>query len=364
MEALQGFTINNRDTVKHILKLFPGILLCTLCTVKCFAHNIYVSQTVIRQDVVTKKWYVIETVDTKIFADAMGISLTQMTSDSLLKQIFVNQIKQNISLAAGGNKIQITEGAVKIGFQMEAILELKNFPQNPAYLDVSNTFLLNKRVSDFTVIYVDTLQFQSVFNSANSQQRIYFNYSFKNRLRIFKTYVEQGFLHVFPWGCDHILFITGLFFFNSRLKSSLIQSLVFTLAHTITLIISSLHIVSFPVKSVEIIIALSIGYIAVENIFLKRFTKLRLLLIFVFGLVHGLGFASAFASLNIPTQTFLTSLFGFNLGVETAQAFIILLLFFLLGKWFYDKYWYRQYFSKGVSVLILIISVYLTYQRV
>uniref|UniRef100_UPI0035661A0A HupE/UreJ family protein n=1 Tax=Loktanella salsilacus TaxID=195913 RepID=UPI0035661A0A len=115
----------------------------------------------------------------------------------------------------------------------------------------------------------------------------------------FFSYVPTGFDHIVSLGVDHILFVLGLFFLSSALKPLLWQVSAFTLAHTITLALAALGYVTVPASIVEPLIALSIAYVAVENIFLRRLSPWRPFIIFGFGLLHGLGFASVLAQFGL-----------------------------------------------------------------
>ena len=176
-------------------------------------------------------------------------------------------------------------------------------------------------------------------------------------------YVILGFKHILPKGLDHILFILGLFFFSAAIKPLFWQITMFTLAHTITLGLSINGIISLPAVIVEPLIALSIVYIGIENIFSKGLKNSRLLLVFLFGLIHGLGFAAILSDFGMPANAFLTALISFNIGVELGQLAIILMAFLLIGFWFKNKSWYRTSISIPCSLLISMIAIVWFIQR-
>ncbi len=183
---------------------------------------------------------------------------------------------------------------------------------------------------------------------------------------LYKTmsdYITLGFLHILPKGLDHILFILGLFFFSVALKPLFWQITMFTVAHTITLGLSMNGIISLPANIVEPLIALSIVYVGIENVFSKRLKNSRLLLVFVFGLLHGLGFASVLTDFGLPSNDFVTALISFNIGVELGQLAIIIGAFILLGFWFKNKTWYRASISSPASLMISTIGIYWFIQR-
>ena len=176
-------------------------------------------------------------------------------------------------------------------------------------------------------------------------------------------YLWLGFLHILPKGLDHILFILGLFLLSTQFKPLFFQVTSFTVAHTITLGLSMYGMITLPSFWVEPLIALSIVYIAAENILVKNISRWRLLVVFCFGLLHGLGFASVLSEIGLNQSQFLASLLSFNLGVELGQLFIILLAYVLIGHWFKDKTWYRPYIIIPASIAIALMGLYWLYER-
>ncbi len=146
----------------------------------------------------------------------------------------------------------------------------------------------------------------------------------------FATYIPVGFDHILPKGLDHILFVLGLFFLSTRMTPLLWQVSAFTLAHTITLAMAVLGIVSVSGSIVEPLIALSIVYVAVENIVSDKLHRWRPVIIFGFGLLHGLGFASVLGEFGLPDGQVIPALIGFNIGVELGQLTVIALAFILV----------------------------------
>lgn len=139
----------------------------------------------------------------------------------------------------------------------------------------------------------------------------------------FMGYIPVGFDHILPKGLDHILFVLGLFFLSTRWGPLLWQVSAFTLAHTVTLALGALGWVNIPGSIVEPLIAASIVYVAVENLFQRGLTRWRPFIIFGFGLLHGLGFASVLGEFGLPEAQFIPALIGFNVGVELGQLTVI-----------------------------------------
>lgn len=182
--------------------------------------------------------------------------------------------------------------------------------------------------------------------------------------QVFLKYLVTGYQHIIPMGMDHILFILCVFFLNTNLKKVIIQASMFTLAHSITLGLAMYQVIAPPAHIIEPLIALSIVFLAVENIFSTRVKPWRLVMVFIFGLVHGMGFAGALSELGMPSYAFATALISFNIGVELGQLTIILLMYFLVARIFSQKQWYRKIIVVPSSLLIALIAGYWTIERI
>ncbi len=186
--------------------------------------------------------------------------------------------------------------------------------------------------------------------------------------QVVRTYLVSGFEHILPKGLDHILFILGIFLLSVQIKPLLWQVTMFTIAHTITLGLSMNGVLNLPANIVEPLIALSIAYIGIENILTPNLHKSRLLIVFIFGLLHGLGFASVLSDFGLPDNNFATALISFNIGVEIAQLSIILLAYFfianLLRRQLAHEQYYRRYIVIPGSLLIAITGLFWTYERI
>ena len=179
----------------------------------------------------------------------------------------------------------------------------------------------------------------------------------------FFSFTRQGFVHVLPLGLDHILFVLGLFFLSRKWKPIIYQVSVFTIAHTITLGLATLDLVAAPSHVVEPIIAASIAVVAIENILFPGYRHMRLLVVFFFGLIHGLGFAGALSAFDLDPTSLVIGLLGFNVGVEFGQLAVITLVF---GStfWLAEEKAYRKWVVVPGSLLITLMGIYWTIERV
>lgn len=180
----------------------------------------------------------------------------------------------------------------------------------------------------------------------------------------FASYIPVGFDHILPKGLDHILFVLGLFFLSLKLGAMLWQVSAFTLAHTVTLALGALGWVTVPASIVEPLIAASIVYVGVENILSKGISRWRPVVVFGFGLLHGLGFASVLGDFGLPAGQFIPALLGFNIGVELGQLTVIAMAFLLVGMWFGQKPWYRKAIANPISGVIALVGLYWFIERV
>ena len=176
-------------------------------------------------------------------------------------------------------------------------------------------------------------------------------------------YLRLGFRHIVPEGADHILFVLGLFFLGITWRKLLSQTTVFTVAHATTLFLSTYGIFSLPSRYVEPAIALSIAFIAIENVVKPKLGPGRLAIVFGFGLVHGLGFASSLSDIPFPKTDFIVALLGFNFGVDLGQLFVIALAFLAVG-WFRNRPWFRRGIAIPCSLAIAAVGLFWGIQRI
>ncbi|MEH6455482.1 MAG: HupE/UreJ family protein [Cocleimonas sp.] len=179
----------------------------------------------------------------------------------------------------------------------------------------------------------------------------------------FTNYIKVGFVHIIPKGLDHILFVVGLFLLSAHLRPLLIQITTFTLAHSVTLALGIYGVVNVSAAIVEPLIAASIVYVCIENIYSNKLSRWRPFVIFGFGLLHGLGFASVLGEIGLVSGSFVTGLIAFNIGVELGQLAVIAVCFLLVGLWFRKKLWYRKFITIPASVVIALIAIYWVLER-
>ena len=162
-------------------------------------------------------------------------------------------------------------------------------------------------------------------------------------------FLELGVEHIFT-GYDHLAFLIGLIVLGGPLSALVGVVSSFTLAHSLTLILATLELVALPTQFVETAIALSICYIALENMFVREI-KYRWIITFFFGLIHGFGFSNILREMDLPRRGLFTSLLSFNLGVEIGQVLVILVLFPLI-LYISRKTWHPLAITLASSIIL------------
>jgi hypothetical protein len=155
--------------------------------------------------------------------------------------------------------------------------------------------------------------------------RATFSTGYRPRLAQFAQFVRLGIAHIFH-GYDHLMFLIALIIVGGRLRHVVAIVTAFTVAHSLTLALATLHLVTLPARLIEGGIALTIAYVAFENVFGGAMSH-RWLLTFGFGLVHGFGFATVLREMTLPASQLIPSLVSFNVGVEIGQVAIVAALY-------------------------------------
>lgn len=179
----------------------------------------------------------------------------------------------------------------------------------------------------------------------------------------FVSYISVGFDHIVPQGLDHILFVLGLFFLSLRLRPLLMQVTAFTLAHTVTLALGALDLIPLSADIVEPLIAASIVYVGIENVFMRKLAPWRPAVVFAFGLLHGLGFASVLQDFGLGEDNFIAKLIGFNVGVEVGQLAVIAAAWATFALMFGRNEWYHRRIAAPVSIGIAVIAAFWVLER-
>jgi HupE / UreJ protein len=190
---------------------------------------------------------------------------------------------------------------------------------------------------------------QMVFEPSTREGRVSMGSS---RVRGLASFVALGVEHILT-GWDHLLFLLGLLLRGGSWLSLAKIVTAFTLAHSITLALAALNIVVLPDRLVEAVIALSIAFVAAENLFFKPVVARRWVVSFCFGLVHGFGFSSALRELGLSSSGLVLSLFGFNAGVEIGQALVVAVALPALALLRSTGWERRMVYSSSLAIFVI-----------
>jgi HupE / UreJ protein len=177
------------------------------------------------------------------------------------------------------------------------------------------------------------------------------------------AYARLGVLHIVPGGLDHVLFVVAIVLIRARLRQVFVQISAFTLAHSLTLGLSLYGVMSMPTGIVEPLIALSIAYVALENLLTSSVRPHRVFVVFAFGLLHGLGFAGALMELSLPRSRFLQALIGFNVGVEIGQLTVVAIACAVALPFSCRPAAFRRFLAVPASCLIAVTGIVWTIGR-
>ena len=170
----------------------------------------------------------------------------------------------------------------------------------------------------------DTLESQAILDGAHDRFE-YYSGSGQGVWAVIRKFVPAGIHHILI-GPDHILFLIGLLLLGGTVRQLTLVVTAFTVAHSITLSLAALNIVTPPARIIEPAIALSIVYVGFDNLLVRGGRDMRAYIAFTFGFIHGFGFASVLREMGLPARALGWSLFSFNVGVEIGQLLIVALV--------------------------------------
>lgn len=301
-----------------------------------------------------EKQKLIDKVENFIFKN---ISLNLEPNDRL-KQVFKFKFEKQ-----GGGKLKNPKDIVIINATQTIILsgnekkyQVESLPDNKLSVVVMNYVnnILDERIHTLfpsEKSYLLELKELRPITDASFTKDQSSKHSNEGRWFTFFQFIKQGFDHIIPKGLDHIYFILGLFLYSRKLRPLITQISMFTIAHTITLGMTTVGLINLSSSIVEPIIAASLAFVAIENILRPENNRFRLFVVMLFGLIHGMGFAGALMDLNLPSATLMTGLLGFNVGVEVGQLSIIFIAY-LLTFWIKNESKYRMFIVIPISMII------------
>ncbi|HKF68631.1 MAG TPA: HupE/UreJ family protein, partial [Vicinamibacterales bacterium] len=191
----------------------------------------------------------------------------------------------------------------------------------------------------------------------------YFAGSRQGVAAVIRKFVPAGVHHILI-GPDHLLFLVGLLLLGGTIRQLLMVVTSFTVAHSITLSLAALNIVTPPARLIEPAIALSIVYVGADNILAKGGRDVRGWIAFTFGFIHGFGFANVLREMDLPARALGWSLFSFNIGVEIGQLFVVVLVATALVALKTRSEWAGRHLAFAGSVVVIVAGAFWFVQRV
>ena len=191
----------------------------------------------------------------------------------------------------------------------------------------------------------------------------YFAGSRQGVLAVIEKFVPAGVHHILI-GPDHLLFLVGLLLLGGSLRQLLLIVTSFTVAHSITLTLAALSIVTPPARLIEPAIALSIVYVGADNILAKGGRDVRGWIAFAFGFIHGFGFANVLREMDLPRRALGWSLFSFNIGVEIGQLCVVVLVATAFATLRAKSEWSRRHLAFAGSIVVIAAGAFWFVQRV
>ena len=271
-----------------------------------------------------------------------------------------------LELSADGRVLAPEWGSTEILRDRQSLrLHFRYVTASPAGAIALNTvmFPYDPNHQTFVNMYEgETLTSQMILDAKHPHLE-YFAGSRQGVAAVIKKFVPAGIHHILI-GPDHLLFLVGLLLLGGSLRQLLLVVTSFTVAHSITLSLAALNIVTPPARLIEPAIALSIVYVGADNILAKGGRDVRGWIAFTFGFIHGFGFANVLREMELPTRALGWSLFSFNIGVEIGQLFVVVLVASALAALKSRSEWAGRHLAFAGSLVVIVAGAFWFVQRV
>jgi hydrogenase/urease accessory protein HupE len=208
----------------------------------------------------------------------------------------------------------------------------------------------------------ETLTSQMILDARHPNLE-YFAGSRQGVAAVIRKFVPAGVHHILI-GPDHLLFLVGLLLLGGTIRQLLLVVTSFTVAHSITLSLAALNLVTPPARLIEPAIALSIVYVGADNILAKGGRDVRGWIAFTFGFIHGFGFANVLREMDLPRRALGWSLFSFNIGVEIGQLFVVVFVATALVALKSRSEWAGRHLAFAGSIVVIAAGAFWFVQRV
>jgi hydrogenase/urease accessory protein HupE len=271
-----------------------------------------------------------------------------------------------LQLSADGRVLTPEWGATEILRDRQSVrLRFRYAAGSPTGAVAINTVLFPYDPNHQTFVNMyegETLTSQMILDAKHPQLE-YFAGSRQGVAAVVRKFVPAGVHHILI-GPDHLLFLVGLLLLGGTIRQLLMVVTSFTVAHSITLSLAALNIYSPPARIIEPAIALSIVYVGADNILAKGGRDVRGWIAFVFGFIHGFGFANVLREMDLPARALGWSLFSFNIGVEIGQLLVVVLVASALAALKSRSEWAGRHLAFAGSLVVIVAGAFWFVQRV
>ena len=197
----------------------------------------------------------------------------------------------------------------------------------------------------------------------NRTRTEYFAGTRQGVLAVIERFVPSGIHHILI-GPDHLLFLVGLLLLGGTIRRLALVVTAFTVAHSVTLSLAALNILTPPASVIEPAIALSIVYVGADNLLAQGGRDVRAWIALTFGFIHGFGFANVLREMGLPSRALGWSLFSFNLGVEIGQLLVVVVVASALAALRSRSEWAGRHLTFAGSLIVVAAGVFWFVQRV
>jgi hydrogenase/urease accessory protein HupE len=282
--------------------------------------------------------------------------------EAAIRTLFVSRLE----LSADGRVLTPEWGSTEILRDRQSLrLHFRYGTPTPAGSVAVNTvmFPYDPMHQTFVNMYEgDTLTSQMILDAKHPHLE-YFAGSRQGVAAVVRKFVPSGIHHILI-GPDHLLFLVGLLLLGGTIRQLLLVVTSFTVAHSITLSLAALNIVTPPARLIEPAIALSIVYVGADNILAKGGRDVRGWIAFTFGFIHGFGFANVLREMDLPSRALGWSLFSFNIGVEIGQLLVVVLVASALAGLRSRSEWAGRHLAFAGSLVVIVAGAFWFVQRV
>ncbi|MBL7685609.1 MAG: HupE/UreJ family protein [Deltaproteobacteria bacterium] len=285
----------------------------------------------------------------------LGVEIEDL-KQQLKSRVGIQQLQQECPLVHLSSNQDLPQEVVSLDFTFDCPRKIQEIDLSYGlfYGDLNHQHLLKWQAADGVRSFT--------FSQSQSEYHLKFQSSITDSIL---SFLKMGFEHILM-GYDHLLFVFALILGARRGKELIVWVSSFTLAHSLTLALASLKIIHLPSRFVETTIAVSILVVALKEFFLseERASRGNSWLVFLFGLIHGLGFSSVLSEAGLTRENLWIPLLSFNVGVELGQCGMVLLVFPVLVFLKKKVIAYQKIIKNPLLILIQGVSLFWIFQRV